>query len=63
MLQTSSYLFPETGTTPKVCVGIVKPCLVYEKCLTQHMADVQMLESREELLSVFKCPDGKPKSV
>ena len=58
MLQTSSYLFPETGTTPKVCVGIV-----YEKCLTQHMADVQMLESREELLSVFKCPDGKPKSV
>ena len=27
------------------------------------MADVQMLESREELPSVFKCPDGNPKSI
>ena len=58
MLQTSLYLFPENGTTPKVCVGVV-----YEKCPTQHMADVQMLESREELSSVFKCPDGNPKSA
>ena len=63
LLQTLSYLFPETGTTPKVCVGVVKPRVVYEKCSTQHMADVQMLESREELSSVFKCPDGNPKSV
>jgi len=63
LLQTSSYLFPETGTTPKVCVGIVKPRVVYEKCPTQHMADVQMLESRDELSSVFKCLDGNPKSV
>ena len=35
LLQTSSYLFPETGTTPKVCVGIVKPCVVYERCPTR----------------------------
>ena len=63
LLQTSAYLFPETGTTPKVCFGVVKPRAVYEKCPTQHMADVQMLESREELPSVFKCPDGNPKSI
>ena len=37
--------------------------IVYEKCPTQHMADVQMLESREELSSLFKCPDGNPKCV
>ena len=63
LLQTSSYLFPETGTTPKVCVGVVKPRVVYGKCPTQQMADVQMLESREELSFVFKCPDGNPKSI
>lgn len=49
LLQTSSHHFPEIGTTPKVCVGIVKPRFVYEKCPTQHMAGVQMLESRDEL--------------
>ena len=27
------------------------------------MADVQILESRDELSSVFKCLDGNPKSV
>ena len=42
LLQTSCYLFPETGTTPKVCAVVVKPRVVYEKCPTQHMADVQM---------------------
>ena len=54
LLQTSSYLFLEIRTIPKVCVGVVKPRVVYEKCPTQDMADVQMLESREELSSVFK---------
>lgn len=34
LLQTSSHHFPEIGTTPKVCVGIVKPRFVYEKCPT-----------------------------
>ena len=63
LLQTTSYLFQETATTPKVCVGVVKPHIVYEKSPAQHMADVQMLEGKEELSSVFRLPDGNPKSV
>lgn len=63
LLQTSSYLFQETAKKPKVCVGLVKPHLVYEKSSAQHMADVEMLEKKEELSSVFKLPDGNPKST
>ena len=63
VLQTSSYLFMETSTTPKVCVGLVKPHFVYEKSPAQHMADVQMLEKKVELSSVFRLPDGQPKTV
>lgn len=53
LLQTSSYLFMETDTTPKACVGKVKPHVLYEKLPTQYMADIQMLE-KKELSSVFK---------
>ena len=63
LLQTTSYLFQETATTPKVCVGVVKPHIVYEKSPVQHMADLQMLEHKEELSSVIKDLNGKTKST
>lgn len=63
LLQTTSYLFQETATTPKVCVGVVKSHIVYEKSPVQHVADLQMLEHKEELSSVFKHLDGKTKST
>lgn len=60
-LQTSSYLFMETETTPKMCVGIVKPPVIYDKSPSQHMADLQMIKDKEELSSVFQLPDGSLK--
>ena len=62
-LQTSSYLFMETETTPKMCVGIVKPPVIYDKSPSQHMADLEMINDKEELSSVFQLPDGSPKSA
>ena len=62
-LQTSSYLFMETETTPKMCVGIVKPPVIYDKSPSQHMADLQMIKDKEELSSVFQLPDGSHKSA
>lgn len=53
LLQTSSYLFMETDTTPKACVGKVKPHVLYDRSPTQHIAHIQMLE-KKELSSVFK---------
>ena len=62
-LQTSSYLFMETETTAKMCVGIVKPPVIYDKSPSQHMADLQMIKDKEELYSVFQLPDGSSKSA
>ena len=42
LLQTTSYLFEETETTPRTCVGVVKPHIVYEKSPCQHMTDLNM---------------------
>lgn len=62
LLQTSSYLFMETDTTPKACVGKVKLHVLYDKSPTQYMADIQMLE-KKELSSVFKLRDDEPKKT
>ena len=43
LLQTSSYLFPETGTTPKVCVGVVKPRVVYNNNNNNNNNNIQYL--------------------
>ena len=61
-LETSSYLFMETETTAKMCVGIVKPPVIYDKSPSQHMADLQMIKDKDELSSVFQLPDGSPNS-
>lgn len=59
LLQTTSYLFEETETTPRTCVGVVKPHIVYEKSPCQHMADLNMLQKKEEFSHVFSCEDAK----
>ena len=52
----------ETDSTPKACVGIVEPPVIYDKYPSQHMADLKTLGNKEELLCVFKLSDGEPKS-
>ena len=47
-LQTTSYMFVGTHTTPEVCVGVVKASLVHEKNSAQHAADLEILEKFEE---------------
>ena len=59
LLQTTSYLFEETETTPRTCVGVVKPHIVYEKSPCQDMADLNMLQKKEEFSHVFSCEDAK----
>ena len=63
VLQTTSYLFPETGTTLKICVGVVKPHILYEKSPAQHMADLNMLCDKVELSHAFKTSNGKAKDI
>ena len=48
ILQTSSYLVPETSTTPQLAAGIVKPHIVFPKNPAQHAADLAMLQKKEE---------------
>ena len=63
VLQTTSYHFTRTGTTPKVCAGVVKAFPIHSKNPGQHAADFAMLMEKEELHAVFHLPDGKPKSI
>ena len=53
LLQTTSYNFSKTNTTGEVCVGIVKAFSLYQKNPGQQISDLTMLESKEELQSVF----------
>ena len=64
LLQTTSYNFSRTNTTGEVCVGIVKASPIHQKNPAQHIADLCMLESKEELKPVFSdLSTGFPKSV
>ena len=63
-LQTTSYNFTATGTTDEVCVGVVKAPKVHQKSPAQHIADLHMLECKDELTSVFvNLETGLPKTV
>ena len=46
LLQTTSYLFMKSDTTEKACAGVVKPHFNFPKNATQHIIDLEMLESR-----------------
>ena len=52
-LQTTSYNFTATNTSPETCVGIVKAVPLHAKNPCQHSAYLKMLESKEELEHVF----------
>ena len=49
----------------EVCVGVIKaPSVIHQKNPCQHCADLEMLESKEELKSVFvNLETGEPKTV
>jgi hypothetical protein len=63
VLQTSSYHFTRTGTTPEICAGVVKAVPIHDKNPGQHAADFSMLMEKEELHTAFHSPDGNPKSI
>ena len=55
-LQTTSYNFTGTHTTPELCAGVVKATGIYPKNPAQHSADIKMLESVSELSQAFLNP-------
>ena len=65
ILQTSSYHFTRTGTTPEICAGVVKAVPIHDKNPGQHAADFSMLMEKEilELHTAFHSPDGNPKNI
>ena len=63
VLQTTSYHFTQTDTTPEVCAGMVKAFPIHYNNPGQHAADFAMLMEKEELHAAYHLPDGKPKSI
>ena len=59
LLQTTSVLFEETETTPRACVGVVKPQFVYQKSPSQHMPDLNMLQKKEDISHLLDCEGPK----
>ena len=63
-LQTTSYNFTATATTPEFCVGIVKAIPIHKKSPMQHFRDLMMLSVKQELQPVFKnCDTGLEKGI
>ena len=52
-LQTTSYNFTGTDTTPEVCVGVVKASPLHQKNPAQHISDLIMLSNVKELKPLF----------
>lgn len=62
VLQTTSYLFPSTSSTPPTCIGVVKPHVIFEKNPSQHMADLNMLgKQQQNTQCLTNCQTGKEK--
>ena len=55
-LQTTSYNFARTSTTPELCAGIVKAGGVFPKNPGQYLADKNMLEAKAEVAPAFLNP-------
>ena len=53
ILQTTSYNFSSTDTTPETCVGVVKAPGTFPKNSAQHASDLEMLSSKDELKHLF----------
>lgn len=52
-LQVTSYNFPETASTAELCAGVVKARGLHIKNAAQHLADIEMLSTNEELRHAF----------
>ena len=63
VLQTTSYNFTGTATTLEYCAGVVKASPLFSKSPSQHAADFDMLQKKEELKNVFLQPSGNPKNI
>ena len=64
VLQTTCYNMTATKTTGEMCAGIVKGAGVFPKNPAQHMADLEMLETMEEMKpSFFNSVTNKPKTI
>ena len=63
VLQTTSYNFSETGTTPELCAGVVKAQPLFTKCPAQHAADLNMSCKQAELKTMFFDHEGCPKNI
>ena len=64
VLQTTCYNMSATKTTGEICAGIVKGAGVFQKNPAQHMADLEMLETMEEVKPGFIDPaTNKPKTI
>ena len=63
VLQTTSYNFTGTPTTPELCAGIVKATPLHCKNPAQHAADFEMLKSQESLSAAFYAPGGIEKNI
>ena len=63
-LQTTSYNFSKTKTTPEFCAGVVKGVPLFPKSPAQHAADFRMIQSESKLQPAFVHPDtGEPKNI
>ena len=57
-LQTSSYNFTSTSTTPELCAGIVKASVLFPKNAAQHASDIKMLEQMPHFKAAFYHPES-----
>ena len=50
----SNYHFPATQLYPDTCIGVVKGSLVHVKSPSQHMADLEMIEKKQQYKYLFE---------
>lgn len=53
IIQTTSYNFSSSATTPEMCAGVVKAPKIHEKNHTQHFVNFEMLEEEAVIKPVF----------
>ena len=59
VLQTTSYNFSNTDNTSETCAGVVKAHSLFPKNAAQHAADLEMLQHKPELATVFINPETR----
>ena len=59
VLQTISYNFSSTENTSETCAGVVKAHSLFPKNAAQHAADLEMLQHKPELATVFINPETR----